>query len=188
MPTIVGFCPQSQSVTSPYHCCRSYTSYTWRLCSNCQAPSPILQYKPNYLWHNTLRSYCIIHHVFSMFTWSQMSFSVHCMSWIRLTTSFIIVTNSTAENHVTPFDSDMYLEYQITQNIHCVTCLNYFLKRNHMFSMCMKYFIPCIHCTDNYRAAVVASIEVLYWHHYMCVSHKMCSPLNSAIFSNSNTT
>lgn len=49
-----------------------------------------------------------------------------------------------------------------------------------MYSMYMKYFVLYVHFTDNYRAAFVASIEVLYWHHYMCVSHKICSPLNSA--------
>jgi Phosphoenolpyruvate carboxykinase (ATP) len=39
------------------------------------------------------------------------------------------------------------------------TYLKCFLKRKHMDSMCMNYFIPYKNCTTSYRAAYLASTE-----------------------------
>jgi predicted ATPase len=45
---------------------------------------------------------------------SQQMPDGHCVPWVHLTNMpYIVVTNITAEKHVTPFDGDVYLDQML---------------------------------------------------------------------------
>lgn len=50
----------------------------------------------------------MLRHLSSVYSMIIEHPAVHCVSWVHLTTHFIVMSNNTAENSVTQFDGSMY--------------------------------------------------------------------------------